>query len=117
MLICPTFGDGGCGRAPGGGAHGGGGGWLHAPARPGHPRPGAQHRVHLNTQIIVINSLILYPELCCLKKYLELTNMGLFLVNDMHTSPLHLVKSRFNFLVENDTQCSETNEKSISRFL
>ena len=45
------------------------------------------------------------------------TNFIYFLVSDMQTSPPPLKKSRFNFLVKNDTQCSETYEKSIFRFL
>ena len=40
--------------------------------------------------------------------------LGLFLVNDRQTSPLK--KSRF-FKIQNNAQCSETNEKSIFQFL
>ena len=47
-----------------------------------------------------------------------LEEMGDFLVNDMQNTPPHISKRAiFIFLVENDTQFSETNEKLIFRFL
>ena len=40
------------------------------------------------------------------------TCIGLFLVNDMQTPPL-----RNGYIYMKDAQCTETNEKSIFRFL
>ena len=53
----------------------------------------------------------------CLFVIIMDTNHGPVLVNDMKSEDPSPQKEPFSFLVQNDAQCSETNEKSIFRFV
>ena len=60
-----------------------------------------------------------FSEILIWKNSLKITSgMDYFLVNDMQPPPPPLSNTAFfNFLVQNDTQCSGTNLKLILRFL